>query len=51
VRLVASAEGPPEALYTGTVGTERFEFARTASRLTEMQSREWLEAARGGGNE
>ena len=46
VRLVASAEAAPEALYTGTVGTERFEFARTASRLTEMQSREWLDAAR-----
>lgn len=46
VRLVASAESAPEALYTGTVGAEKFEFARTASRLTEMQSREWLEAAR-----
>jgi len=46
VRLVASAESAPEALYTGTVGAEKFEFARTASRLTEMQSREWLDAAR-----
>ena len=46
VRLVASAEGAPETLYTGTVGAEKFEFARTASRLTEMQSRDWLEGAR-----
>jgi cell division protein ZapE len=46
VRLVASAEAAPEALYHGTVGTEKFEFTRTASRLTEMQSREWLEGAR-----
>ena len=46
VRLVASAEGPPEALYRGTSGTEMFEFARTASRLTEMQSRDWLGGAR-----
>ena len=46
IRLVASAEAAPEALYAGRVGTESFEFARTASRLTEMQSREWLEASR-----
>ena len=46
VRLVASAEGPPEALYRGTSGAEVFEFARTASRLTEMQSRDWLDGAR-----
>ena len=46
MRLVATAEAPPEDLYHGRIGTEVFEFARTASRLTEMQSREWLEAAR-----
>jgi len=46
VRLVASAESAPEALYHGTVGTEKFEFTRTASRLTEMQSRDWLDGAR-----
>ncbi|MEO4001213.1 cell division protein ZapE [Mesorhizobium sp. CAU 1732] len=46
IRLVASAETAPEELYTGRVGTEAFEFARTASRLTEMQSRDWLDAAR-----
>lgn len=46
VRLVASAEDAPETLYRGTGGAEAFEFARTASRLTEMQSRDWLEGAR-----
>ena len=46
VRLVASAEAEPEALYAGKTGTEAFEFARAASRLTEMQSREWLHASR-----
>ena len=46
VRLVASAESQPETLYHGTIGTEKFEFTRTASRLTEMQSRDWLDAAR-----
>lgn len=46
MRLVASAEAAPEQLYTGTSGTERFEFTRTASRLTEMQSREWLDNVR-----
>lgn len=40
VKLVLSAEAPPNQLYAG----ERlaFEFARTASRLTEMQSHEFL---------
>lgn len=46
MRLVASAEAPPEQLYAGTSGTEAFEFARTASRLTEMQTRDWLETVR-----
>ncbi|MDP3897470.1 MAG: cell division protein ZapE [Mesorhizobium sp.] len=43
VRLVASAAAPPDRLYTGRSGTESFEFARTASRLIEMQSHEWVE--------
>lgn len=46
VRLIASAEAPPEDLYQARVGTRSFEFARTASRLTEMQSRDWLAATR-----
>ena len=41
VKLVLSAEAPPEGLYRG----ERlaFEFARTASRLAEMQTHAYLE--------
>ncbi len=47
MRLLLSAEAPPDALYAGRPGvTEAFEFARTASRLYEMQSAEWAEAAR-----
>lgn len=39
VRLIASAQAEPEALYTA--GTGSFEFERTASRLREMQGAEW----------
>jgi cell division protein ZapE len=46
-RIVVSAEAPPEKLYAGRRGTEAFEFGRTASRLVEMQTREWLEASPG----
>ena len=42
-RLVVSAAAPPAQLHDGTTGSEAFEFRRTASRLAEMQSREWLE--------
>ena len=45
-RLFVSAAAEPEALYAGTTGTESFEFARTASRLNEMQSEAYLEASR-----
>lgn len=38
-RLVASAAAGPGALYTEGEGA--FEFARTASRLTEMQAADW----------
>ena len=43
LRLVMSAAAPPEKLYTAKRGTEVFEFERTASRLVEMQSHDWLE--------
>jgi cell division protein ZapE len=44
MRLFASAAAMPEKLYAGRRGTEAFEFERTASRLAEMQSRDWLDA-------
>ena len=48
VRLIASAEAEPEALWTGRDGFETGEFARTASRLAEMRSDAWWNAARAG---
>ncbi|MEZ5871348.1 MAG: cell division protein ZapE [Nitratireductor sp.] len=42
VRLILSAAANPHALYQGTSGNEVFEFQRTASRLIEMQSAEYL---------
>jgi len=41
VRLVASSAAAPEELYTE--GTASGEFSRTASRLTDMQSKHYLE--------
>jgi len=44
MRAVVSADASPDQLYAGRAGvTEAFEFDRTASRLIEMQSREWLD--------
>ena len=47
VKLVASAAAEPDGLYLGKDGREAFEFERTASRLIEMRSREYLERAHG----
>ena len=44
-RVVLSAAAAPDRLYIAKTGTESFEFARTASRLTEMQSEEWQETS------
>ena len=46
VKLLMSAECPPEELYTS--GAMAGEFHRTMSRIVEMQSREYLEAPRRG---
>jgi cell division protein ZapE len=43
-RLVMSAAAPPQGIYQGKRGAEAFEFQRTASRLVEMQSKDWLDA-------
>jgi cell division protein ZapE len=40
VKLISTADCPPEALYTE--GTQASEFARPVSRLTEMHSKEYL---------
>ena len=47
VHLIASADATPEQLYVAGALTN--EFARTVSRLHEMQSREYLEAPRRSG--
>ncbi|WP_085881610.1 cell division protein ZapE [Oceanibacterium hippocampi] len=48
VNLIASADAPPAALYPEGDGS--FEFGRTASRLMEMQSEDYLIAPHGGQN-
>ncbi len=47
VKLLATAAAQPEVLYA--TGDGRFEFERTISRLTEMQSADYLSAGHGEG--
>jgi cell division protein ZapE len=47
VKLVASAESEPAALYLATDGYEADEFRRTSSRLIEMRSEEYLSLPHG----
>jgi len=47
VKLVASAESEPDALYRASEGFEAQEFKRTASRLIEMSSEAYLAQAHG----
>jgi cell division protein ZapE len=47
VKLVASADAEPAALYLATEGYEANEFKRTASRLIEMRSGDYLARAHG----
>ena len=47
VKIFASAEAAPAALFKGTEGREAFEFARTVSRLNEMQSSDYMALAHG----
>ncbi|WP_158809944.1 cell division protein ZapE [Beijerinckia sp. L45] len=42
IKLFASAAAVPAQLFVGTDGREAFEFARTVSRLVEMQSSEYM---------
>ena len=50
VKLVASAEAEPEALYRANEGFEVQEFKRTASRLIEMRSQSYLARPHGRGH-
>lgn len=45
IALIVSAAAPPDDLYRGPEGREAFEFARTESRLFEMQSPDYVAEA------
>jgi cell division protein ZapE len=47
VKLIASAEAEPMALYRAESGREAFEFDRTVSRLIEMRSEEYMALSHG----
>ena len=48
VKLIASADAEPDALYRAAEGAEAREFARCASRLIEMRSHDYLAEPHGG---
>ena len=50
-KLILSAAAEPEALASALSGVEAFEFARTASRLTEMRSKDYLGLPHAGASE